>query len=82
MFNKCDKRKCFLAMDLYRRPFQFNMPESPSYRTVIGSILSLFTVSIILFYASYKAILLKDMKDYTVNKATHEYFFKSDFAFS
>ena len=82
MLSKCDLRRRFLTIDLYRRPFQFNMPESPSYRTIIGSILSLFTVAIILFYASYKAIQLKDMKDYTVNKATHEYFYKSDFPFS
>ena len=58
------------------------MPDSPNYRTIIGSFLSIFTLTVIVFYASYKAIDLKEMNDYTVIKATHDYFYSLDFKFS
>ena len=70
-------------IDLYRRPFEFLMPDHmPAYRTFIGSFLSLLTVIILVFYSAYKGVQLTNMLDYTVNKATHEYFYPSDFRFS
>ena len=72
-----------LFIDLYRRPFLFLLPDKvPSYRTLLGSVLTVFTVLLISGYAFYKFIRLEALKDYKINNATHEQFYDSSFSFS
>ena len=54
----CDSmQKKALFIDLYRRPFLFMMPDKvPSYRTLLGSMLSIFTLVLILSYATFKFV--------------------------
>ena len=68
---------------MYRRPFLFVLPDSKvGYRSLIGSVLSLFTVIIIFGYAFYKLGTLNSLEDYKINFATHEQFYDSSFSFS
>ena len=61
----CGRRKCdyvqgkALHLDLYKRPFTFNLPDGASmYRTFIGSVLSIATIILITCYAYLKLVKL------------------------
>ena len=65
-----------LHLDLYRRPFMFNLPDEASmYRTLLGSVLSVVTLLIMLGYAYLKLIKLQSYQDYVINEAYREQFF-------
>ena len=80
----CDKfQSKALELDLYRRPFLFYLPDRKTmYRSLLGSVLSVITVSIMLSYATYKLVELSSLNSYKINKATQEYFYSSSFTFS
>ena len=72
-----------LHLDLYRRPFMFNLPDkSTKYRTLLGSVLSVLTVAIMLSYAYLKLIKLQSYQDYVINEAYREQLFDTKFALS
>ena len=72
-----------LHLDLYRRPFMFNLPDkSTKYRTLLGSVLSVLTVAIMLGYAYLKLIKLQSYQDYVINEAYREQLFDTKFALS
>ena len=55
------------------------MPDNqPSYRTFSGSILSVFTLILILFYAGWKLVTMFSQEDYKVqvNEQTNFYDYK------
>ena len=72
-----------LWFDMYQTPFQLLLPDhNENYRTFVGSILSLLTMTILLAYMIYKAQILFELDDYSLEKAYEENFFPSDEAFS
>ncbi len=82
--SSCDRvQQKSLFIDLYRRPFSFILPDHmPMYRTFLGSALSLFTIIVLVGYASYKMLRLSSMRDYQISVVTNEYFYDSSFTFS
>ena len=48
-----------LVLDLYGRPFMFMLPNhQQKYKSIIGSLCTIFILSIVLVYAVYKFELL------------------------
>ena len=72
--SACDRvQEKALYLDLYRRPFMFNLPdEAAMYRSFFGSVLSLITITALLSYAVYKLINLESRKDFKINEAHQE----------
>ena len=58
--KKCDYvQGKALSLDLYRRPFMFNLPDGTSmYRTFFGSFLSIATIFVMICYAYLKLVKL------------------------
>ena len=77
-------QKSFLMLDLYRRPFQFQLPPGNSlhYRTYIGSVFSLFNIILILSYASYKMQDLIKIENYLITNSFKENYYSWDQAFT
>ena len=54
-----------LAIDLFKQPFSFLMPDHrENYRSIMGSLLSVLTFTLVLGYAAYKFIDLIEYNDY------------------
>ena len=54
-----------LAIDLYKQPFNFLMPDHrENYRSLLGSLLSVVTFALMISYAAYKLIDLIEYNDY------------------
>ena len=53
--SPCDRYQSrMLSLDLYRRPFNFLLPDHESeYRTFLGSTLSIIQFVLLLLYGSY-----------------------------
>ena len=52
-------------MDRYRTPFRLLMPgNTDQYRTIIGTVFTVLTLSLVLSYATYK---LQDLLDLSVD---------------
>ena len=73
----CDRiQKKTVALDLYRTPFLFLLPDSAEqYRTFLGAILSVLTLIALLVYGSYKFLVLLDLTDYKVQTAISETYY-------
>ena len=54
--GKCDKfTQKALVLDIYGRPFQFMLPNSKQkYKSIVGSICTIFVMTMVLIYAVYK----------------------------
>lgn len=54
--TKCAAYKRFiLKFDIYKEPLKLQLPDkSNQYRTFCGSLLSFFTISVLLFYVGFK----------------------------
>ena len=56
-----------LNFDIYREPFHLMMPDGKSkYRTLLGSILSIFTLISIFLFSVYKLIDFISFEDYQI----------------
>ena len=56
-----------LNFDIYREPFHLMMPDGKSkYRTLLGSLLSIFTLISMLLFAVYKLVDFITLQDYKV----------------
>ena len=82
--TKCDKlQQCALVFDYYREPLNLLLPDNQrSYRTFLGSVMSLITFMILTFYAAYKITELVDHTDFQLQVASSENHFKPYDAFS
>ena len=55
------------------------MPDhEPRYRSLVGAFFSLFTLVLVISYASYKFIDLMEFNDYKLQEAEQENFFKAE----
>ena len=56
-----------LRADLYKQPFRFLLPDRQDrYRTFIGSLLSIFTFTVLTLFALYRIITMLSMEDYKI----------------
>ena len=67
--SACDKYQSrVLAIDLYRRPFNFLLPDHQnSYRTFLGSALSIIQFLLLVSYGTYQIILYSSQASFNVN---------------
>ena len=68
-FSNCDRYQSkVLMIDLFRRPFNFLLPDHQSeYRTFLGSMLSVITAIFILVYGGFKIVEYSNHSEFTVN---------------
>ena len=79
-YDRCQKSA--LRMDVYRQPFRLLLPDGhDTYRTLIGSLLSLLTFVTLLMYGSYKVTRLVQSEDYKVSMHVLEDHFASNETF-
>ena len=72
-----------LILDLFRRPFNFLLPDDQSkYRTFLGGILSIVTFVILLSYGGYNLALHYNRSEFTINQTRQSYYFDLDENFS
>ena len=58
---------------MYRQPFRLLLPDGhDTYRTFLGSLMSVITLVTMLAYGSYKVSMLTQMEDYGVQLRTLE----------
>ena len=58
-----------LVIDMYGRPFYFMLPNlRQKYKSIIGSVCTIFVLAILLAYAIYKFQLLMDKGETRVSK--------------
>ena len=58
-------QRSFLNIDMYRKEFSLLLPDRQQhYRTFLGSLLTLLTMSIILPYVVWKVTIMVSMTDY------------------
>ena len=83
-FTRCDKlQQRMLSLDLYRLPFRLLLPDNQDqYRTFLGSILSIFTVVIILTYTGYKMAQLASTEEFKIQLRQKDYFYDPKSVFS
>ena len=61
----------------------FNLPDGKEkYRTLLGSILSVFTIILMGSYAYIKLVKLLRYQDYVINESYREHFYETSFTFS
>ena len=82
--GRCDRvQEKALHLDLYRRPFMFNLPDDSSmYRSLLGSVLSFITICTLLSYAIYKLVKLDSHTEYQINEAHRDQYYDTSFTFS
>ena len=82
--TSCDRYQSkFLQYDLYRRPFNFLLPDHQSqYRSLLGSVLSLLTLILLLIYMNYMFLIFFSSSEFIVNQTRDEYYFKHYEGFS
>ena len=69
-------------MDVYRQSFNFLLPDDkPYYNSLVGSIMSLFTVIVLLSYGIFKIIKMNQGEDYKINQVTHVFYYESGYGF-
>ena len=72
-----------LIADLYGRPFLFMLPNAKQrYKSILGSMCTVFIISIVLIYAVYKYQLLIDKEESRLQKTLEENYFDETHAFS
>lgn len=72
-----------LILDSYGRPFLFMLPNSKQrYKSILGSMCTVFIISVVLIYAVYKYQLLIDKEESRVQKTLEENYFDEDHTFS
>ena len=63
--DRCQQK--MLDLDLYTQPFRLMLPDGQNqYRTFTGAMLSIFTVCVVLAYASFKISTMVSKDDYKV----------------
>ena len=69
-----------LTLDMYRRPFLLLLPdENDMYRTLLGSVLSILTLTLVLTYAGFKTTDLVSMRNYRVQtQELHDFYDKKE----
>ena len=67
-YTRCDKlQQSMLGLDFYHRPVRVLLPGNKDfYRTLLGSVLSIFTAVVILTYTGYKVTQLASNEEYKV----------------
>ena len=82
--SSCDRcQKGALVFDLYRRPFRLFLPdEQAMYRTLCGAGLSIFTMILMISYASWKLLTMFSRLDYKVQVHDQENFYSYTQEFS
>ena len=61
---------------MYRQPFQFLMPDHEStYRSAVGTMLSILTLILMVSYSTYKLIDLIELNDYKIQEVKREKYF-------
>ena len=72
-----------LMIDLFRRPFNFLLPDHQSeYRTFLGSMLSVITAIFLLVYGGFKIVEYSNHSEFTVNQTRQNYYFDLEDSFS
>ena len=66
--NKCDTiQQHALIFDFYGTPFLFTLPDqAQTYRTLLGSVLSIFTMLLVLIYGLVNIVQLFMLSEYQV----------------
>lgn len=65
-----------LVIDTYGRPFLFMLPNHQQrYKSIVGSICTVFILSVVFIYAVYKFQLLIDKDESRIQKVLIENFF-------
>ena len=73
----------FLRLYLYRQPFNFLLPDKKdSYRTFLGSLLSLLTVFLLIGFATYKLIAISTNSDYKIQVHDQKFFYDASDEFT
>lgn len=69
--DRCQRQA--LKVDFYKQPFKLLLPDgNDTYKTFIGSFLSVLTIITMVTYASYKFANLLDSSDFRVQERKHE----------
>lgn len=72
-----------LILDSYGRPFLFMLPNhNQRYKSILGSMCTVFILSIVLIYAIYKYELLVDKEESRIQKTLQENYFGEDTKFT
>ena len=73
----CDScQQSILKLDLYRQPYKLLLPDGKNeYRTCGGSLLSLCTMLVVLWFASIKILAIVTRADYRLQNHEQENFF-------
>lgn len=72
-----------LVLDLYGRPFLFMLPNrKQKYKSIVGSICTIFILTIVFAYAIYKFDLLIQKEEARVQRSTEEEYFDSNFNYT
>ena len=76
----CEKIKDkSLNLDIYKRPFNFLMPDHrETYNTWLGLVLSLFSIICVFSYAIYQMISLIQLDQYRLQTIAQENFYAED----
>ena len=72
-----------LVLDIYGRPFYFRLPKGrQKYKSLVGSICTIFTLSIVFAYAIYKFELLIQKEEARVQRSVEEEFYDGNFTYT
>ena len=75
-------QRSFLNLDMYRREFSLLLPDRQQhYRTFLGSLLTILTISIILPYVVWKVTIMVSMTDYKLQIQDFENYYSLDRTF-
>ena len=81
--SRCDRcQKSSLVFDMYRKPFRLLLPdEKPQYRTLVGAVLTIFTLIITLSYTSWKLLVMFEQTEFKIQAHDQEnyYDFEEEF---
>ena len=71
-----------MALDIYQEPLKLQLPDgNDEYRTLCGSILSIFTFAFVGLYAAYKLLTLLSYQDYKIQERQQLMYFDATDAF-
>ena len=72
-----------LRLDMYRQNFQFLMPDhEATYRSCIGTVLSILTLILVFSYSTYKFIDLIELNDYKIQEEKREKYYEHNVPFT
>ena len=70
-----------MVIDMYGRPFYFMLPnKQQKYKSIVGSLCTVFILSIVLIYAIYKLELLIAKEEARIQSNVEDFYYDSSFS--